>query len=198
MELYFAPRGILQIDNARLVFKNFRGEGGKFNKEGDRNFALLITGGSVDGREVSAEEMANALMNDLNRFGVGWNVKIKAPREEGDAPFIYLPVKVAFNDRGPQVYVESGASHRKLYEDKCTVAMEELAELQQEISKKIRGSKDKVGLLEEMADVYICLEFLKSIFNIHESDVFRAIDVKLEREEALQKGLEKKKQGGRK
>ena len=55
MELYFAPRGILQIDNARLVFKNFRGEGGKFNKEGDRNFALLITGGSVDGREVSAE-----------------------------------------------------------------------------------------------------------------------------------------------
>ena len=28
MELYFAPRGILQIDNARLVFKNFRGEGG--------------------------------------------------------------------------------------------------------------------------------------------------------------------------
>ena len=121
MELYFAPRGILQIDNARLVFKNFRGEGGKFNKEGDRNFALLITGGSVDGREVSAEEMANALMNDLNRFGVGWNVKIKAPREEGDAPFIYLPVKVAFNDRGPQVYVESGASHRKLYED--TVSM---------------------------------------------------------------------------
>lgn len=121
MELYFAPRGILQIDNARLVFKNFRGEGGKFNKEGDRNFALLITGGSVDGREVSAEEMANALMNDLNRFCVGWNVKIKAPREEGDAPFIYLPVKVAFNDRGPQVYVESGASHRKLYED--TVSM---------------------------------------------------------------------------
>lgn len=78
------------------------------------------------------------------------------------------------------------------WKTKCTVAMEELAELQQEISKKIRGSKDKVGLLEEMADVYICLEFLKSIFNIHESDVFRAIDVKLEREEALQKGLEKK------
>lgn len=49
-----------------------------------------------------------------------------------------------------------------------------------------------------MADVYICLEFLKSIFNIHESDVFRAIDVKLEREEALQKRLEMKKQGGRK
>ena len=62
-----------------------------------------------------------SVLNDLNRFGVGWNVKIKAPREEGDAPFIHLPVKVAFNDRGPQVYVESGASHRKLYED--TVSM---------------------------------------------------------------------------
>ena len=84
------------------------------------------------------------------------------------------------------------------WKTKCTVAMEELAELQQEVSKKIRGSGDKIGLLEEMADVYICLEFLKSIFNIHESDVFRAIDVKLEREEALQKRLEMKKQGGRK
>ena len=39
------------------------------------------------------------------------------------------------------------------WKTKCTVAMEELAELQQEISKKIRGSKDKVGLLEEMADL---------------------------------------------
>lgn len=61
--------------------------------------------------------------------------------------------------------------------------MEEFAELQQEVSKHIRGYDDKIGLLEEMADAYICLEFLKSIFHISESDVLRAVEVKLKRED---------------
>ena len=68
------------------------------------------------------------------------------------------------------------------WKTKCTVAMEELAELQQEVSKKIRGSGDKIGLLEEMADAYICLEFLKSIFDISPEELQKAIDVKLQRE----------------
>ena len=49
---------------------------------------------------------------------------------------------------------------------KCTIAMEEFAELTQQISKQIRGYDNRIGLLEEMADAYICLEFLKSIFDI--------------------------------
>ena len=61
--------------------------------------------------------MAGALQNDTNRFGVGWNVKIRAPREEGDAPFIYLPIKVKFNDRGPGIYLRSGNNRVKLSED---------------------------------------------------------------------------------
>lgn len=125
MNVTFAPRNILEIDNARIIFRNFRGEGSKYNKEGDRNFALVISGGVLDDgrdrREVTAEEMADALMNDVNRFGAGWNVKIKAPREEGDEPFIYLPVKVKFNDRGPAVYLKSGRNQIKLTEE--TVAM---------------------------------------------------------------------------
>ncbi|RGH19465.1 hypothetical protein DWV75_02585 [Ruminococcus sp. AF12-5] len=125
MELVFAPKNVLQINDARIIFKNFKGEGGKFNKEGERNFALLVTGGIVDDgtgrREVDLEEMADILINDVNRLGAGWNVKIKAPREKDDLPFIYLPVKVRFNERGPQVYIESGNSHRKLTEE--TVAL---------------------------------------------------------------------------
>lgn len=65
---------------------------------------------------------------------------------------------------------------------KCTVAMEEFAELQQQISKQIRGYGDRIGLLEEMADAYICLRFLESIFNVKEEDLQKAIDVKLDRE----------------
>lgn len=60
--------------------------------------------------------------------------------------------------------------------------MEEFAELQQQISKQIRGYGDKLGLLEEMADAYICLSFLESIFDVSSDDLKKAIDVKLQRE----------------
>lgn len=71
------------------------------------------------------------------------------------------------------------SQHWKL---KCTVATEELAELAQVISKQIRGFNDRMGLLEEMADVYICLEFLKCIFKITPEELQKAVDVKLQRE----------------
>lgn len=105
MELTFAPRGILQIDDARIVFRNFRGEADKYNRKGDRNFALVIP----------TEEMAAELQHE------GWNVRVKSPRDEGDDPFMYLPVKVKFNDRGPQVYLKTGERTNKLNEDSVAV-----------------------------------------------------------------------------
>lgn len=107
MELRFAPRRVVEIDDARICFRNFRGLGDKFNKEGDRNFALIIPN----------EEIATALKEDTNQYGVGWNVKIRPPREEGDEPFVYLPIKVKFNDRGPKVFLESGRNRVRLYEE---------------------------------------------------------------------------------
>lgn len=125
MEVTFAPRGILEINDARIVFRNFRGAADRFNKEGDRNFALVIAGGTLDDgksvRELTAEEMADALMKDENELGAGWNVKIKAPTEEGGSPFIYLPVKVKFNRRGPAVYLESNNNRVKLEEDNVSM-----------------------------------------------------------------------------
>lgn len=102
MDITFAPRDILQIDNARIVYRNFAGEGSKFNREGDRNFAVIIEN----------EDIAGQLEDN------GWNVKIKPPRDEDDTPFMFLPVKVKFNDRGPAVYLKSGnADPVKLDED---------------------------------------------------------------------------------
>lgn len=105
MELTFAPRDILQIDDARIIYRNFRGEGGKFNREGDRNFAVVIP----------KQELADELLNR------GWNVKIKPPKDEEDSPFMYLPVKVKFNDRGPQVYLRTGDRVNRLDEE--TISM---------------------------------------------------------------------------
>lgn len=100
MHITFAPRGILQIDDARITYKNFRGEGTKFNREGDRNFALIIP----------EKEMADALIQE------GWHVRIKYPRDPDD-PFMFLPVKVKFNDRGPNAYLVTGNRMNRLDEE---------------------------------------------------------------------------------
>lgn len=101
MKINFGPKGILQIDEARIIYRNFSGAPSKFNREGDRNFAVVI----------NDEEIKDALIEE------GWNVKIKAPREEGDEPFMYLPVKVKFNERGPKVYLKSGKATNRLDEE---------------------------------------------------------------------------------
>ena len=51
------------------------------------------------------------------------------------------------------------------------VCMEELSELTQAISKEIRGKEDRNNLVEEMADVIICLEILKQVFEITDEDI---------------------------
>lgn len=106
MELTFAPRDILQINDARIIYRNLRGEGSKFNREGDRNFAVAIPN----------QELADELIDR------GWNVKIKERIDE--EPFRYLPVKVKFNDRGPRVYLVSGNAHRELSEDMVSIVDE--------------------------------------------------------------------------
>lgn len=101
MEIKFKQRGVLEIDDARIIYRNFRGEASKFNRAGDRNFAVIIPD----------KETADILIDD------GWNVKIKPPREAGDTPFMYLPIKVKFNENGPAAYLRSGNNQRKLDED---------------------------------------------------------------------------------
>lgn len=101
MEITFAPKGILQIDDARIIYRNFSGAPSKFNREGDRNFAIVIP--DIESKDALVSE--------------GWNVKVKPPREEGDTPFMYLPVKIKFNDRGPSVYLATGKKMTRLDEN---------------------------------------------------------------------------------
>ncbi len=61
------------------------------------------------------------------------------------------------------------------------IVMEELAELTQQLSKFLRGKRDNIGLIEETADVYMSLEYVKYICGISEVDINKAINVKLDR-----------------
>lgn len=138
MKIVFAPRGILQMDDAQLRFKNFSGREDKYNREGDRNFAVVIPQ-----RPLTMEEVANILeiykdaymAEDDNREEVlmingekvitldealkalRWNVKIRPPKEEGGEPFCYLSVKVKVGERGLPMYLVTGNQMVKLDEE---------------------------------------------------------------------------------
>lgn len=101
MRINFTREGILEIEDARIIYRNFQGVGSKFNREGDRNFAVIIPN----------DEIKDELVEN------GWNVKIKDPREGYDEPFMFLPVKIKFNSRGPAAYVKSGDRVTRLNED---------------------------------------------------------------------------------
>lgn len=51
------------------------------------------------------------------------------------------------------------------------VCMEECAELIQAVSKMKRGKDNRNNLIEEMADVMICMEILKQVYGISDNEI---------------------------
>lgn len=76
------------LEDVRLVYRNFEGREGQYNRAGDRNFSIVLD-----------EETAQMMKHD------GWNVKSKPGREEGEPDFHTLPVAVNFNGRTPPRFV---------------------------------------------------------------------------------------------
>lgn len=76
----------LRIENATLVLKNFSGKGSEYNREGERNFGVLIN-----------EEDVEAMLDD------GWNVRrFRAKPDDPDQhEQPWLKVKVRFDNYPP-------------------------------------------------------------------------------------------------
>jgi hypothetical protein len=91
------------LEDARIVFRNFAGRGDVYNREGDRNFSVVLD-----------DDLAGKMRRD------GWNVKTKPPREEGDENFNHLAVKVFFKGRRPPtIYMITSRGRTKLDEEMC-------------------------------------------------------------------------------
>lgn len=92
------------IEDARIIFRNFSGKEGQYNREGDRNFAVILP-----------EDVADQMMQD------GWNVRYLEPREEGDLPTPYISVAVNFSNRPPRVVLLTTTTRTQLDEKSVEV-----------------------------------------------------------------------------
>lgn len=100
----FGPNDYIQVDHAHIAMKNFAGKPTKVNRRGgDRSFVWVIP----------TEELATELTER------GWNVKVMPPREEGDEPFMFLPIKIKFNARGPHMFTTAFGRVTRLDEQDC-------------------------------------------------------------------------------
>ncbi len=92
------------VEDARLVFRNFSGKEGQYNREGDRNFAVILD-----------FKTAKVMLKD------GWNVKYLDSREEGEEDTPYIQVAVNFNHRPPRVVMITSTSRTNLTEESVDV-----------------------------------------------------------------------------
>lgn len=130
------------IEDARIIFRNFSGKESQYNREGDRNFAVLLD-----------DETAATLMAD------GWNVKTLEPREEGDAPQPYLQVTVRFDVMPPTVVMLTSVGRTRLDED--TVGILDWTNIQT-VDLIVRGYdwavNDKHGTKGYLKSMYVTVE----------------------------------------
>lgn len=96
--------GTLLIEDARIIFRNFAGKEGKYNREGDRNFCVLLD-------PPLAERM---WMDD-------WNVKTLHGREADDPEQPYIQVSVGFKNRPPKMVMVTSKGRTTLAEDECEI-----------------------------------------------------------------------------
>jgi hypothetical protein len=92
------------IEDAQIIFRNFAGKEGQYNREGDRNFAVIIP-----------PKVAKDMDED------GWNIKYLTPREDGDIPTAYIQVSVNFKNRPPRVVMITSTARTNLSDETVEV-----------------------------------------------------------------------------
>lgn len=96
--------GTLIMEDARIVFRNFAGAEGMYNREGDRNFCVLLE-----------DDLAADMKAD------GWNIKRLKPREGEDQGTAYIQVSVGFKGRPPRMVMITSRGRTDLGEDECVL-----------------------------------------------------------------------------
>lgn len=107
----------VNIEGAKIGFRNFEGREGKYNKEGERSFAVFLD-----------FETADAMARD------GWNIKYPKVSDEintdpeEDTRLPYVIVSVTFKSFPPNIFLISNDRPTKLGEEE--VGMLDWAEIE--------------------------------------------------------------------
>lgn len=88
------------IEDGRIIFRNFAGKEGQYNREGDRNFGAILPA------DVAMQMQAD-----------GWNIKQLKQREEDDEPTYWVPVAVSYKHQPPRVVLVTSQGRTTLPED---------------------------------------------------------------------------------
>lgn len=90
------------MEGVRIIFRNFSGKEGAYNREGDRNFGVVLP-----------DDVAEAMLAD------GWNVKYLKPREddEEEVETPWLSVSLNFDKgRPPKIVMVTSRGRTNLDE----------------------------------------------------------------------------------
>lgn len=88
------------VEDAQLIFKNFAGKEDKYNRQGDRNFGVILS-----------TDVAQQMEKD------GWNIKWLKSREPDEEPTPYISVAVNFKNRPPRIFMLTSTSRTPVTED---------------------------------------------------------------------------------
>lgn len=91
----------IKIENAKIIFRNFSGHPGPYNRKGHRSFNVIID-------DAKYAEMLHA---------DGWNIKPLPPKDDNDEKKYRLEVAVAFANVPPKIILVSNKKKTPLNEE---------------------------------------------------------------------------------
>jgi hypothetical protein len=94
----------INIEGAKIGFRNFKGIAGKFNAPGKRNFCVFFD-----------QELGKTLEND------GWNIRWLQPKSPDDDSVPYMQVAVSFDNIPPKIVLVTRKGKTKLDEESIDI-----------------------------------------------------------------------------